>query len=334
MKNQPLVQLVLMNGSAGFLLGILLACGCLTRSAHAKPGLEVQPTQEPTAWTIRYKNQKVLVYSFAPDKFKSYVKELYTLKGDNILRDAPHDHLHHHALMYAVRVNGLNFWEETSGCAVEKSIGTPKIELGFTACGREEVPQATLSHELRWVAAQDAFLPNTNRVTLLVEHRKLVLTLNPALQEVALEWKSQFEVGTKTNTVVLTGTTYNGLGMRFQQNLDALAVHSIGGLQPDLANNRQDISAAPWAAVSFDAPGHPATIALAGHPSNARGDATFFSMLTPFAYLSATQALNQEPLIYHAGDKFELNYLVLLYPEAKPSDTLRKHIEAWRQSKP
>jgi hypothetical protein len=50
--------------------------------------------------------------------------------------------------------------------------------------------------------------------------------------------------------------------------------------------------------VSFDAPGHPATIALAGHPANARGDATYFSMLTPFAYLSATQALDKEPLSY------------------------------------
>jgi hypothetical protein len=196
------------------------------------------------------------------------------------------------------------------------------------------VPQATLSQELRWVAAQDAFLPNTNRVSLLVEHRTLVLTLNPAVQEVALEWKSQFEVGTKTNTVVLTGSTYHGLGMRFPEQLDKLAVHSIAGVRPDLANNRQDLTQAPWAAVSFDAPGHPATIALAGHPSNVRGDPIFFSMLTAFPYLSATQGLDKEPLVYHTGDKFELNYLVLLYPEAKPSDNLRKHIGAWRQSKP
>jgi len=324
MKNQLLVPS----------LTILLASGLFAPRLHAKPGFELQSGQEPSAWTIRYKNQKLLVYSFAPEKFKSYVKELYTLKGDNILRDAPHDHLHHHALMYAIKVNGQNFWEETSGCAVEKSIAPPKVVLGFTTCGKEEVPQTTISQELRWVAAQDAFLPNTNRVSLLVEHRTLVLTLNPNAQEVALEWKSQFEVGTKTNTVVLTGSTYHGLGMRFQEQFDKLAVHSIAGVRPDLANNRQDLTQAPWAAVSFDAPGHPATIALAGHPSNVRGDPIFFSMLTAFPYLSATQGLDKEPLVYHTGDKFELNYLVLLYPEAKPSDHLRKHIDAWRQSKP
>jgi len=118
--------------------------------------------------------------------------------------------------------------------------------------------------------------------------------------------------------------------MRFLQELDPLAVHSVAGTRPDLSNNRQDISAAPWAAVSFRAPIGPATIALAGHPSNTRADSTYFSMLTPFAYLSATQALDKEPLTYHSGDKWELNYLVLLYPDAQPSPTLRQRVEAWR----
>ena len=57
-------------------------------------------------------------------------------------------------------------------------------------------------------------------------------------------------------------------------------------------------------------------------------------MLTAFAYLSATQGLDKEPLVYHRGDHFELNYLVLLYPESKPSEMLARRIEAWRQTKP
>ena len=131
----------------------------------------------------------------------------------------------------------------------------------------------------------------------------------------------------------LSGANYHGLGMRFLQELDALAVHSLAGGHIDLSRNRQDISIAPWASVSFDAAGHPATIALAGHPGNPRGDAAFFSMLTPFAYLSATQALDKEALVYHLGDKWEVKYLVLLYPGAKPSDTLQRRIESWRRAK-
>jgi hypothetical protein len=260
------------------------------------------------------------------------VKELCTINGDNILRDAPHDHLHHHALMYAIKVNGLNFWEELPGFGVQKTIETPKFVTAFADADGTRVPQARIEHLIHWVAPEDAFLPNNAPVALLIEHRTLTLTLNDKTEEVALEWKSQFEVGPKTNTVSLTGANYHGLGMRFLQDLDPLAVHSLAGTRPDLSNNRQEVKAAPWASVSFDRPGHPATIALVGHPSNARGDATYFNMLTPFPYLAATQGLDKEPLVYHQGDKFQLRYLVLVYPQAKPTDTMRQRIDSWRRS--
>jgi hypothetical protein len=300
--------------------------------------LSVQTSEEETAWNVLYGQQRVFVYSFAPKKFKPYVKELSPLGGENILRDAPFDHLHHHALMYGIRVNGINFWEEVSGSGVQKVIETwPAV----TQAGPDGEAAAKFEQVLHWVSPQDAFLPDTAPVALLVEHRALLLTVNPARQEVALEWKSKFEVVGKTNTVTLGGATYHGLGIRFRQDLDGLAAHWLAGTaglpaghSPDLANSRQDLSQAPWAAVSFDAPGHPATIALAGHPANARGDAVYFSMLKAFPYLSATQGLDKEPLIYHRGDQFELNYLVLVYPEAKPSETLRRRVEAWRQTKP
>jgi Methane oxygenase PmoA len=315
------------------LLALAFAAGFCSVGAEAKSGFEIDTWQQPHALTLSWQGKKLLVYSFAPQKFKPYVQELRTIKGNNLLRDAPFDHLHHHALMYGIKVNGLNFWEETSGCGVEKVIETGKPAAGFGELNGQFVPQAKFSQVLHWVAPQDAFLPDSAPVALLIERRTLVLTVNPAQGEVALEWRSQFEVGARTNTVVLTGANYHGLGMRFLQELDPLAVHSMAGTRPDLGNNRQEVSSAPWAAVSFDAPGHPATIALAGHPANARGDATYFSMLTPFAYLSATQALDKEPLSYHTGDKFELNYLLLLYAEGQPSETLRTRIQSWRQAK-
>jgi hypothetical protein len=317
-----------------FLLFIVFSWFGQSAIAGASSSLQLNPSKEPCAWTISYQRKPLLVYAFDPHQFKPYVKELRTIKGDNILRDAPFDHLHHHALMYAIKVNGINFWEEVSGNGVQKPVQTPEPVLSFADSEGSKLPRAKISQELHWVAPQDAFLPNNAPVALLVEHRTLVLTVNEKQQEVALEWKSQFEVGPVTNTVTLTGANYHGLGMRFLQELDPLAVHSLAGTRPDLANNQQGISAAPWATVSFSAPSQPATIALAGHPTNARGDATYFSMLTPFAYLSATQALDKEPLIYYSGDKWELNYLILLYPEAKPSDTLRQRIESWRKARP
>ena len=54
---------------------------------------------------------------------------------------------------------------------------------------------------------------------------------------------------------------------------------------------------------------------LRTHP-NARGDAAFFTMRSPFAYLSATQELDRDPLVYKSGDRFALNYLIAAIPGA------------------
>lgn len=311
----------------------VLAAAALTAAAltAAAASLRVEPSTRPTEWTIYHGAQKLLVYSFDPAKFKPYVKELYTLKGYNLLRDAPHDHLHHHALMYGIKVNGINFWEETPGCGVEKPIATPPPELGLGPGGQ---PEARLHEVIHWVAPEDAFLPDTTRVALLIERRTLTLTIDEAQQEVALAWKSEFQVGTKTNEVTLTGANYHGLGMRFLEELDPRAQHLNSGGQPDLSGTKQDVSQHQWGAVFFDAPGKPATVALFGHPSNARGDAQFFTMERPFAYISATQGLDKEPLIYHRGDTFALNYLVTLYPELKSADFLNRRAAQWRQFKP
>ena len=303
-----------------------LIAGCCSATAFAAEPLLVESRGQATEVTVSFQRQKLMVYAFAPQQFKPYVKELYTTKGYNVLRDSPSDHLHHHALMYGIRVNGVNFWEETPGCGVQKTIQTLKQETGVTAQGQ---PQFILCQLVHWVDAQDAFLPNTAAVALLIEQRTLTLTLDEAEQEVALRWQSEFQAGSKTNQVVLTGANYHGLGMRFQKELDPLAAHLNSGNRPDLDGNKQDVSANAWGSVSFDLPGKPATLVLFGDRDNARGDACFFTMRTPFAYMSATQGLEKEPLVYHSGDKFQLNYLVTLYPEIRSKTAIQKRGEQW-----
>jgi hypothetical protein len=118
--------------------------------------------------------------------------------------------------------------------------------------------------------------------------------------------------------------------MRFLEELDPLATHVNNGNTPDLTGGKQDVSRGQWGAVSFDAPGKSATIVLYGHPNNPGGDARYFTMKTPFAYLSATQGLDREPLSYQKGEKFELNYLVVLYPGPKLPKELDQRGEEWR----
>ncbi|HEY9171745.1 MAG TPA: DUF6807 family protein, partial [Verrucomicrobiae bacterium] len=195
-------------------------------------------------------------------------------------------------------------------------------------------PQATIRQTLHWLAPQDAFLPDSPKVALLVERRTLVLTVDKAKDEVALRWSSQFEVGGKTNTVVLEGSTYFGLGVRFLQELDPIAEHFNSDGKPDLSDTKQDVTPHDWCAVAFDRPNAPATFAMFGHPANPRGKATWFTMKRPFAYVSATQALHAEPLVYHAGDKWQVDYLVTVYPAVKSAEFLNTRAAEWHKTKP
>jgi hypothetical protein len=313
------------------LLVLLLGAGRLRLPAAGEPLRVRCGGSAAVEWTILRGDTRLLVYRFDPRQYKPYVKELGTIRGDNLLRDAPHDHLHHHGLMYAIRVNGLNFWEESSGSGVQKVVASPAPELGARPDGR---PQATLRQTLHWLAPQDAFLPDSPALALLVEQRTLVLTVDVAQEEVALQWSSQFEVGGKTNTVVLEGASYFGLGVRFLQELDAFAepFHPDGA--PDLSGTRQEVSPHDWCAVAFARPAAPATLAVFGHPANARGRPTFFTMKRPFAYLSATQALDREPQVHRAGERFRVDYLVTVYSAVRTAEFLNARAAEWRHTWP
>jgi hypothetical protein len=306
----------------------LLAMAALTFVAGvslAQSPLRLQAGVATNAWIVSHHGQPLLRYVFNPRQYKPYVAEFSAPGGRNLLRDAPSDHLHHHALMYAIKVNGLNFWEEVSGNGVERV-----VETSASVTDRA----ATLRQTIHWVAPQDAFLADTTPAALLVEQRTLVVTVDQEQDEAALRWTSQFEVGGKTNTVALEGATYFGLGVRFQQELDPIAEHFNSDGKPDLSDTKQDVTPHDWCAVAFDRPGAPATFAMFGHPANPRGQATWFTMKRPFAYVSATQALDKEPLVYHAGDKFQVDYLVTVYPALKSAEFLNARAAEWQKRKP
>jgi hypothetical protein len=306
-------------------LASVVLLGISWQPINAAP-IAVRLNDTATEWTFSHEGTPVMVYSVDPQQYKPYVKKLYAFNGRNLLRDAPFDHLHHHALMYGIKVNGLNFWEEIAGSGVQKVVETGRPRIGTSKAG---LPQASISQEIYWLAPGHAFLPDTNAPALLIERRTITLTLDIGRQEVALEWHARFQAGKSTNEVVLTGSNYHGLGMRFVEELDAVAAQFTPDGSPDLSGTRQDVSRHKWQAVSFDQGERPAAIVLAGNPANARGDSWFFSMKQPFAYLSATQNLDQEPLRYRAGEVFEIGYLVLVYPRVMDATTISKRVQEW-----
>jgi hypothetical protein len=257
--------------------------------------------------------KSLLVYSFASNQFKPYVKELRTLRGENVLLDAPADHLHHHGLMYAIRINGTNFWEELADSGRQEHIRFLKSAAGRT--------NAILTELIHWIAPH-------NDEPLLMEERTIELSIHPQNEELVLRWTGKFTVGQQQ--VRLHGSGYNGLGLRFPKDWNAVAKHRNSENLPYSTAHTWDVTPARWAAVSSPTD-DPATVVLFGNQTNP-GETRFFSMNNPFTYLSVTQNLELKPLAYRAGERFELSYLLLLSHGANPPADLNTRYSQWLKS--
>lgn len=317
--------------------GILISfVTCLLGLALPAAERVVSPAAGPLSETLNletgelhwlYRGRPLFVYAFAATQFKPYVRELYALSGQNVLRDAPADHLHHHGLMYAIRVNGVNFWEERDAPGIERPISIVARKIGRGASG---LPEASFTQVIHWLAFTNREVADSAGSAFLVEHRTLLLTVDEEQGEVALLWDARFEVGEKTAKVQLHGAHYNGLGLRLPRSFDQVARFANSDNSPYTADNTQNVVPARWTSVAGAVEGKDLMLVLFGHPGNTHGFGKFFTMTEPFAYLAATQGLDKEPLDYNAGDRFRLRYLLTVYSESKPREFIERRAAAWQ----
>ena len=275
---------------------------------------------------IRFKGAKLLSYAFAADQFKPYVRELYSLGGHNVLRDAPADHLHHHGLMYAIRINGVNFWEEGDLPGHQRHVNLTGPQMGRAGNG---LPQASFTELIHWVPHGEHTRTNTAPVAFLVELRTLTLTVDESKQEVALGWHQEFEAGAGANRVRLHGSDYNGIGLRLPEAWDKVARQQTSEGTAPANGGKPGAVPARWGAVASTGDEGAIQVLLFARPQGHAGKNAFFTMTEPFTYLSATQSLDKMPLEYRAGDRFRLDYLVLVYPFARTGAQIEQRYQSW-----
>jgi len=307
-------------------LALFLALACSAGAAN--PPITIDSQVDRGELEVRYQGRKLLVYAFATNQFKPYVRALYTLRGENVLRDAPPDHLHHHGLMYAVYVNGINFWEEAGTPGFEKHV---RLHVSADSIDAKGKPLARFAELIHWLAPTNRTVTPSLDAALLIEQRILTVTIDETNQEVALRWDSQFQVGPNAGKVTLHGKNYDGLGLRLPESFDHVAKFQNSADHPYAGQNTQNVIPARWTSVSGMLDGHEEMLVMFGRPDTTRGDSSFFTMLNPFAYLSATQGLDKQPLEYSAGDKFSLSYLLTVYSENKTPEFLRHRCELWEK---
>jgi hypothetical protein len=314
----------------GFAAGLVLLLALAASAGAANPPISIQSNVEKGELVIQFKGQKLLVYAFATNQFKPYVRELYTLRGENVLRDAPPDHKHHHGLMYAICVNGTNFWEEQTLPGVEKHIEMP---AQLATIGPKGLPNAQFTELIHWLALTNRAVSDSLAAALLLEQRTITVTVDEKSQEVAVRWDSDFRGGPNAGKLTLHGSMYHGLGLRLPKSFDHIAKFQNSANSPYTAPDTHNVIPARWTSVAGQMDGRDIMLAMFGRPNNARGDATFFTMLEGFAYLAATQGLDKQPLEYSAGKEFSLSYLLTVYSEDKTPEFIRHRCEQWEKER-
>lgn len=297
---------VFSNSLISAVAGISVALTAL--AAAAQDQLEI--VANPTEVAIDLGNRPVARYQVAANPNKTYLRELYTPQGVQILRDSPHDHLHHHALMFAVAVDGVDFWSETPTCGVQKSRSTPNTQ----AHSRDGFHVARFNHQIDWTAAD-------GRVSL-VESREIRVSRPPNLKATLVQWRCRLAVPQGKEKVTLGGSTYFGLGARFVQSMDTGGTffNADGKSGVDGTNDARS----RWTAYSAYADGKPVTIAMFDSPANPRHPATWFTMDSAFAYLAATLDLSKQPLEIPLGRPLTLNYAVAVWDGQVGAEEIEK----------
>jgi hypothetical protein len=274
------------------------------------------------AISIHQGRDVVLRYPYRDVPFKPYVQQLLTPNRINVLRDAPHDHLHHHALMYAIAVDGVNFWEEQQepGRQLHRSFSD------MTVRERNDIPYAAFTEQLDWIS------PPTSEV-MLKESRTIEACELNNVKATFLTWKSSFSVPAGKEVVTLSGSHYFGLGMRFLTSMDTGGrFRNSAGDLGEVVRGDERLARARWCAFSAKADGKPVTIAMFGHPDNVRNPTWWFTMTKPFAYLSATLNLYREPLKITSRQPLVLRYAVALWDGEVNDDRIERVYDQWIKS--
>ncbi len=221
--------------------------------------------------------------------FKPCVDVLCTPTGRNILRNSPSDHVHHHALMFALRVDDVNFWEES-----EPTFGK---QLPISYRSEVEVGSTLPDHlrdilELNWTDAQ-------GKIRLCERRTIETRASTPDCPATMLTWTSQLSLPTDVESVTLGGDHYYGLGLRFHSSMDRDGrFFSSEDAVSEPVRGDERLTRCRWMAYTAKLEGEPVTVAIFDTPENpapmlafTMGDAGGH-----FAYLAATTDLWRKPV--------------------------------------
>jgi hypothetical protein len=274
-------------------------------------GSATQLSEQKSSKVILKSGDKSLAeYRFVAVPFKPYIDVLRTPSGRNILRDAPYDHLHHHGLMFAISINGCNFWEESTPNNGKELTVSTKPEGGSET--------AVLESELDW--------KDKDAKTLVKEDRKISVSENKNVT--LLDWQTTLK--TEGQSVILDKSNhhYFGLGIRFDQTMDADGrfFADNGKNDGEVFRGTERLKPCRWMAYTAKLNGEPVTVAVFGNPKNPIPTMAFTmgDGKKVFAYLGITLNLHRQPVEMKANTSLTFRYRVAVWDGEVAIETVEK----------
>ena len=286
--------------------------GCEGRRTVGAPTLEVKQTASQII--VEAHGKPIVIYQVTA-AWKPYVKEFRNTAGINVVRDGPSDHLHHHGVMFALRVDGVNFWEEQAQSGRQEHREWLPVAQGVAA----GVNYVSFGHILAWTRPGDS-------APLLEETRRLTIFKAEDLGASLMDWSSRLTAPRDREGVVLSGPKYVGLGVRFAKSMDSGG--KFRNAKGESGVRGTDGAEAAWTAYSGPVSWRrTATVAVFGDPNN---PPLWFTLDEPFAYLSATLGLERRPLRLSKGERLELRYGLAVWDGSPESTRIQAVYERWQ----
>ncbi len=188
-------------------LFVLAAGARLSAAPVDKAGLQI--ILEKSTISLADGNRPILRYRYADVPMKPYADQLFSPAGVQVLRDSPFDHKHHHGLMYALAVEGVDFWAEFDAQYGKQRQRMLRVVKATPQSGG----RAGFVQELDWLGPASA-------KPLLVERRAVNVLKAADLGATLVQWCSGLQTPPGKDSIVITGSHYFGLGMRFLVSMD------------------------------------------------------------------------------------------------------------------
>jgi len=276
----------------------------------------IQLKQDNESLSLVQNDTPLLVYRFHDALFKPYVQKLYTPNGFNVARDHVDDHPHHHGLMFALSVNGVSFWaeDESAGKQIHQTMGN------IQTTQNDDGLNARFSEQLVW--------QGPNQKTLLHETRTIHLK-QPANEAVnLLMWRSHLRCPSEQGSVTISGSHYYGLGIRFIEEMDETGTFiNSEGADGTIFRGEERLVEADWCGYQVEQP-QPVTVVFFDSPKNPK-PATWFTMASPFAYLSATRRYHENEYKVIPGQPLDLRYTIGLFDGLPECEDLNRFYREW-----